>query len=76
MTPGNSRPAKPACTRTVTAGTLRLAAHAGANKVRFQGRLSRTKRLARGRYRAVITATTKAGLKSAARSVSFTIVKG
>src|SRR5207245_7126439 len=35
---------RPRCRRTVTAGALSLAAHAGTNRLRFQGRLSRTRR--------------------------------
>jgi Bacterial Ig domain len=66
---------KPKCTRTVIAGTLTFNAHTGANKVRFAGRLSATKKLKPGRYTLTITATT-AGLRSTPRSLSFTIVKG
>jgi uncharacterized delta-60 repeat protein len=61
------------CSRTLTAGTLTFAGHAGANKVRFQGRLSRSKRLKPGRYTLIITATNAAGQRATAR-LTFTIV--
>jgi hypothetical protein len=63
------------CRRTAVAGTLRLAAHAGVNRVRFQGRLSRAKRLKPGRYTLAITATLPSGTASAPKAISFTIVK-
>ena len=66
---------KPKCTRTVIVGTLAFNAHAGANRVRFAGRLSVTKKLKPGHYTLTITATS-AGLRSTLRSLSFTIVKG
>jgi hypothetical protein len=56
-------------------GTISLPAHAGTNKVRFQGRLSRSKKLKPGRYTLTLTATSS-GLRSASRSLSFTIVRG
>jgi len=64
------------CTRTVTAGALSFAAHAGANTVRFQGRLSSTKKLRPGPYTLVINATSASGQHSAPQSLNFTIVKG
>ena len=62
------------CARTKVAGTLRFAGHAGVNKVRFQGRLTRRKRLKPGRYTLVITATTP-GAGSTSAKLKFTIVK-
>jgi hypothetical protein len=65
------------CTRLVGAGTLTLAGHAGKDTVRFQGRISRTKRLKPGRYVVKVTAsdpTTPATRPS--RTASFTIAKG
>ena len=58
------------------AGTLRVpTAHAGLNTVRFQGRLSRRKRLRLGTYRVVIGATDAAGNRSTPRrSKTFRIV--
>lgn len=63
------------CTRTVLVGTLAFNAHAGANRVRFAGRLSATKKLKPGRYTLTVTATS-AGLRSTPRSLNFTIAKG
>jgi 6-phosphogluconolactonase (cycloisomerase 2 family) len=63
------------CRRTVTNGTLAVKAHAGANKVRFQGRISGRKKLKPGSYKLAITATDAAGQKAGTRSLSFTIVK-
>jgi PKD repeat protein len=65
---------KPKCTRTIIAGMLTLAAHAGANRLRFEGRLSRIRKLKPGHYNAVFTAVNAAG-RSVPRSLSFTIVK-
>ncbi len=64
-----------ACMRAVRAGVLRFGAHRGANRVVFQGRISRSKRLKPGRYTLVITATNTAGQQSNRQSLRFTIVK-
>ena len=66
---------KPACRRAATAGTLTFTGHSGTNKVAFQGRISPTEKLKPGRYTLVITATNSAGVRSAPKSLSFTIVK-
>jgi hypothetical protein len=64
------------CTRTVAAGTFKFTARPGPNKVRFDGRISTTKKLTPGRYRLVITATDTAdGQQSTSRSLSFTIIR-
>ncbi|HEX4563757.1 MAG TPA: hypothetical protein VH115_04820, partial [Solirubrobacteraceae bacterium] len=63
------------CTRTVTVGQLSFAAHAGANTVAFQGRISPASRLARGRYALVIVATNTVGVASAPVTLHFTIVR-
>ena len=62
--------------RYVKAGTLGgLSAKAGKNKVRFQGRLSRSKSLKPGSYRVVVGATDAAGNKSQPKNgPTFTIV--
>lgn len=62
------------CTRKVVAGTLAFSAHAGTNKVRFQGRISRSKKLAPGTYTLIATATS-AGLRSRAATLTFTIAR-
>ncbi len=64
---------KPSCKRTVTAGALSFTAHSGKNKVAFQGRISRSKKLKPGSYTLVITAT-NAGGHSSPKHLSFTIV--
>jgi hypothetical protein len=61
------------CTRTVIAGTLTFSAHAGTNKVRFQGLISKHKRLRPGSYTLLVTAAAS-GKRSATRTLHFTIV--
>jgi hypothetical protein len=63
-----------ACTRTVTAGRLVLAGAAGARRLAFQGRVSRSKRLAPGSYTLQLTAVA-GGLSSNLASLTFTIVR-
>jgi Galactose oxidase, central domain/Kelch motif len=64
-----------ACERTVTRGTLAFTGHAGTNKVAFQGRISRSKKLRLGTYTLIITATNTAGQRSTPKQLTFTIVK-
>ena len=66
---------QPACKRTLTRGTLTMSGHPGANKVSFQGRITRSKKLGPGRYTLTIGATSAAGLHSATQTLSFTIVR-
>jgi streptogramin lyase len=61
------------CTRTTAAGTISFKGHSGTNKVVFQGRVSRAKRLAPGRYTLTILATDSEEARSAPESLSFTI---
>jgi hypothetical protein len=63
------------CTRYLNKGSLKRSLKAGARRVKFHGRLSRTKRLALGRYRLTISAVDKAGNKSRNRTAFFTIVR-
>jgi hypothetical protein len=63
------------CKRTVGAGTLPVAAHAGLNKVGFQGRLSKTKKLSPGAYGVSITIRGSHGSRSLTKPLSFTIVR-
>jgi len=64
------------CTLTLTRGTLTFtAAHAGRNRVAFQGALSRTWKLAPGRYTLMITAANSSGTSPPQR-ISFAIVHG
>jgi hypothetical protein len=62
------------CTRTVVAGALSLAAHAGLNKVRFQGVISGRKKLKPGNYQLLVTASAS-GKRSRTGTLSFTIVR-
>ena len=64
---------KPACARVVADGSLRLPAGTGANKLRFEGRISPTRKLKSGRYTVLFTATSSAGKSSPPQSRSFTI---
>jgi hypothetical protein len=66
---------EPACTRTVAAGTLRFTAHAGPNTVGFQGRITRTSKLAPGAYTLTIAATNTGGQRSQPQTLTFTVVK-
>jgi hypothetical protein len=61
------------CKRTSGAGTLNLTGHAGANKITFQGRLSKHHKLGPGTYKLAIVATNATG-HSTTRTVKFTIV--
>ena len=58
----------------VNRGKLSFSAAARAHRVRFQGRLSKHKKLPIGRYTLVITATGANG-KTATKTLTFTIVK-
>jgi hypothetical protein len=58
--------------RTVAAGGFAFTAGSGAHKVRFQGRISKHKKLKLGRYTLLITATNSAGQRATAK-LTFTI---
>jgi hypothetical protein len=62
------------CTRFVARGTLRRSGKAGANTVSFSGRI-RGKRLAPGKYRAVLRATDTANNRSKPVRATFRIVR-
>lgn len=64
-----------ACVRIVAAGSLGLGGHAGSNRVSFQGRLTRVKRLALGRYSVSIIATDALGQRTKPQQLTFTIVR-
>jgi len=68
---------KPAnCTRySRLKTTVSLQGKAGANKVAFNGRLSRTRALAVGRYRMTLVATDATGKKSPASRLSFRLLE-
>ncbi len=61
--------------RRVAAGTLKLRADAGINRVHFQGRLSRTRKLPLGTYAVKLTASSAGGRSATTRALTFTIVK-
>ena len=64
-----------ACVRYVGAGQLpSFAGRAGSNKVKFQGRLSRAKRLAPGTYRVGVRARDAAGNAAKKNGPTFTIL--
>ena len=67
---------KARCKRFADAGAIApLAAAAGANRIAFQGRLNRSRRLAAGSYRVLVSARDAAGNRSAAHvGPTFTIV--
>jgi hypothetical protein len=60
------------CTRAIVRGKLQLKGHAGANRVTFQGLLTKHTKLGPGSYTLTLTAFAE-GLKSASRTLSFTI---
>jgi hypothetical protein len=62
------------CTRTVVAGTKVFSAHASTNKVRFEGLISKGKKLKPGSYKLLVTASA-AGKRSRTGTLSFTIVR-
>ncbi|HEV2811635.1 MAG TPA: choice-of-anchor Q domain-containing protein, partial [Solirubrobacteraceae bacterium] len=62
------------CTRWVLVGRFAQQAAAGETRKAFSGRIG-TKRLGRGRHRAVLVATDAAGNRSAARRLTFRIVR-
>jgi Right handed beta helix region len=66
---------KRGCKRTLIRGLLSFAGRARANKLSFQGRISRTRKLHPGSYTLVITATNPAGQRSAPKQLSFKILK-
>ena len=74
VAPGKGSKSKPACKRVVPAGALSLKAHAGANKISFQGRLAATKTLKPGSYTAEIVATNSFGEDSSSQTLRFKIV--
>jgi hypothetical protein len=62
------------CVLLLREGTLTRHGHSGANQLSFTGRIGRHS-LTAGRYRLAVSAVDPSGNVSAARTVSFTIVK-
>jgi Tol biopolymer transport system component len=67
---------RPKCTRYVNAGSINLNAKAGQSKVKFQGLITRSRKLSLGSYRVVVGARDAAGNKSSRNGPTFTIVGG
>jgi len=63
------------CRHTKVSGTFSFAAHPGINNVKFQGRLSASRKLAPGTYTLLISATDAAGLHSKTRSLGFRVIR-
>jgi len=63
------------CTRTVIAATLTFSAHAGTNRVHFEGLITEHTRLEPGSYTLLVSATAS-GKRSIARTLQFTIAEG
>jgi hypothetical protein len=62
-----------ACTVTKTAGTMTFRAHAGLNRIAFQGRLNRRQRLATGSYIVGVSAALTGGPSSRTATLRFTV---
>jgi Tol biopolymer transport system component len=75
VAPKRSNRKRRKCKRYTTAGRLFFNGKAGANRVKFAGRLSRRKRLALGRYRLRVSAKDAAGNVSKTRTDTFRIVR-
>lgn len=73
--PSRSNRKRKRCKRYVKAGTLRMSGKQGLNRIAFQGRLTRRKRLSLGSYKLTIVATDPAGNRSKPRSARFRIVR-
>ena len=77
VAPNNKNRNASKCARFVRAGSLSFTGHGGQNTVRFQGRISKHKKLKPGHYKLKVTATDPTTpTKSSSRTASFTIVKG
>jgi hypothetical protein len=74
LAPTRARRHRPRCTRKVAVKTtLKFAAKAGLNKIRFQGRLTRRRKLAPGTYELTIVATDAAKNASKPARRRFTL---
>ena len=65
----------PSCRLVTFASSPTVRGHAGVNRVRFQGRVSRRKTLVPGRYRLRMSAFVVPGLFTHSKALRFTIVK-
>jgi streptogramin lyase len=71
----NANRHRPRCQHPKNIGSISFQAHTGLNKVRFQGRLSKRKRLKPGRYAVVVSARNSQGKASNTSQLRFTIVR-
>lgn len=67
-------PARQTCLRAVSRGEFAFPAHAGVNRVSFQGLLSASTKLRPGRYTVALTATDTAARSAGSQPLSFTIL--
>ena len=74
VAPSSRNRRRPRCSRVSRAGSLALRGHAGADRVRFYGRLSKRTRLKPGSYTVAIAAVDRTGRRSAQKTLRFTIV--
>ncbi len=74
IAPTHGNRGKPRCTRHLVVGNLGVPGHAGGNTIRFQGRISRTEKLAPGSYTVSVTSHDNHGLKNLTRSLGFTVL--
>lgn len=65
---------RPSCTYSTRVGALTVLGHAGVNRIRFAGRLSRARMLHQGRYRLAASALNAHGVSAAARTLLFTVL--
>ena len=63
---------RPYCTRILGVGVLSVLAHAGMNRLHFDGRISARSKLKAGSYGVFVTATNPAGKTSPPHSLRFT----
>jgi DNA-binding beta-propeller fold protein YncE len=75
VAPSKSNNGKRHCTRTVTAGTLKLSARPGQDKLRFEGVISKHRKLTPASY-TLLASATAFGKVSSTRILHFTILHG
>jgi hypothetical protein len=66
---------KPKCTRYVNKGSISKTVKAGKTRVRFQGRITKKRKLGLGRYRVTLDVVDTAGNRSKSKVGYFTIVR-
>jgi FG-GAP repeat len=75
LAPTRRNRARRHCVRALPAGSIGFAGHPGADKLSFQGRISRTRTLAPGAYTVAITAINAVGQRSKPHELRFTVVR-